>query len=479
MKNLWHTISHFGLNEDTKISLRNRTIVLTNQINFVMLVLLIFLNIAITFIREIEGGTMSVGSIRLMLLLFVNILIFIFTYNRLIVIAKITLSTLPTFILFIVPTLVGFVEEESFFYYQVGIIALSILPHLILLPTKKNYAYWSIIIFHLLVILFQDDILIFFAPEKFQLIDIINKFRFFYKTVPVGVFIFTHLALIYLRNLNINFENEITRYNQQLLTFNEELVAKNETISEQKDELEVTLLNLKDTQSKLIQADKMASLGILTSGVSHEINNPLNFINAGVTGIEDFIEEYQIQNKDEFLPLINGIKVGVDRIAAIVKGLNQFAITNDSKMEVCDIHEIMNNCLVMIQNQTNNRIAIKKNYTTKTYKLKGNVGKLHQLILNLLSNSVDAINEKGEIIIETSISKNYFNVKIEDNGSGIPDELLTMITDPFFTTKEPGKGTGLGLSISYNIVQEHNGSIEFTSKEGNGTVVIIKLPIEN
>jgi signal transduction histidine kinase len=130
----------------------------------------------------------------------------------------------------------------------------------------------------------------------------------------------------------------------------------------------------------------------------------------------------------------------------------------------------------MLSIQTKNRVDIIKQFTTDSFKIVANEGRLYQAILNILSNAIQAIDDKGSITISTALLENELVLTISDSGLGIPKENLSRIFDPFYTTKEPGKGTGLGLSISYEIIKEFNGSVEIQSEVKKGTNVIIKLP---
>ncbi len=274
-------------------------------------------------------------------------------------------------------------------------------------------------------------------------------------------------------------ESLVQERTEELAAANEELTSTNEELLNQRQELEAVLLNLQNTQKQLVQSEKMASLGILASGIAHEINNPLNFIKGGVFGIESYLKENLEEHIDELNPLLDGINEGICRASDIVKSLNHYNRREDTKMVETDIHSIIDNCLVMLKNQIRNRIEVEKNYTLKKYELLGNEGKLHQVILNVLSNAVQAIDKKGTIKIRTFIKRKQFRLQVKDSGCGISEENLDKILDPFFTTKEPGKGTGLGLSITHNILQEHNGSIEFSSKQNIGTTVLITLPLKD
>jgi len=272
--------------------------------------------------------------------------------------------------------------------------------------------------------------------------------------------------------------NELETTVEELNSTNEELFDKNRIISEQMTELKNTMKHLKETQFKLIQSEKMASLGVLTAGIAHEINNPLNYIMGGYVGLKEFFTESKLQISEDTQFLLDSIKLGIDRASSIVKGLNQFSRDNDTFNEDCEINSIMDNCLVILQHQLKNRININKNYDSDTLNIKGNVGKLHQVFINILTNASQAIDDKGIINISTKIIKNKAVIEISDNGSGISKDNISKITDPFFTTKDPGKGTGLGLALTYKIIQEHKGELNFKSQINKGTTVKIILPLE-
>ena len=264
--------------------------------------------------------------------------------------------------------------------------------------------------------------------------------------------------------------------NEELEASNEEL-AKNSLVIEKKNKkLKATLKHLKETQSQLLETEKMASLGTLTAGVAHEINNPLNFIMGAYMGLEDFFKEKAPAYKKEVAPFLNGMKSGVDRASDIVLGLNQFSRNTDDFNEDCDIHKILDSCIYMLHHQSLNRISIHKNYLPDFIKLKGNVGKLHQAFINILSNAIQSIDEKGSISIRTGLSPGELLISVTDTGCGIESSILPKITDPFYTTKDPGKGTGLGLAITNRIILEHKGKLLFKSEVGKGTRVNVALP---
>lgn len=249
-------------------------------------------------------------------------------------------------------------------------------------------------------------------------------------------------------------------------------------IAEQKEELETILEKLKEAQHHLVQSEKMASLGILSSGIAHEINNPLNFINGGIFGLERYIHAELEDRFPEIEPYIFAINEGVRRTSDIVTSLSHYSRRDDLPRTECEIHAVIDHCLVMLKNQLKHKVTIEKDFRAANYVLVANEGQLHQAILNIIANAGQAIETEGEIQIATEVVQDKLIVSITDNGSGISPENLEKIFDPFFTTKDPGKGTGLGLSITFKILQEHSATLEYKSEQGKGTTATIKIPVK-
>jgi signal transduction histidine kinase len=255
-----------------------------------------------------------------------------------------------------------------------------------------------------------------------------------------------------------------------------EIRKQKEEVEKEKIKTEEALKDLKNAQIQLIQSEKMASLGTLTAGVAHEINNPLNYIAGGCSGLEQILKERNI-NDDKINVLLNAIKIGVEKASQIIRGLNQFSKTTSNKKETENIHQIIDNSLAILKSQIPDRIEITKSYYPEPIYINGNISDLHQMVVNIIINAVQAIPERGNIHISTNISQNKINIEFIDTGIGIIKENLAKITDPFFTTKEQGKGTGLGLSIAYSIIKDHEGIIDFESEVGKGTTVKVRLKI--
>lgn len=339
-------------------------------------------------------------------------------------------------------------------------------------------------------ILFSDKLLIYFTKDVQALSEIQTYKGWFYVFVTsVFLFFFVKNHLLKLRQTERELEkhkknlekmvNEKTRKLdhaiQELSESNEMLKEKNEIINQKNTDLKKILENLHRIEAKMHQADKMATIGVLTAGIAHEINNPLNYIMGGLTGLENYFDEKSISDKKISLYL-QSIQEGVSRAGSLVAGLNQLSRNNDNYNENCDINNIIESCLIILNNQLKNKIAVVTNFISPGPIVRGNAGQLHQVFINLLVNAIQSIDKKGSISIETGMYTDEIYVKIEDTGCGIDDDIMSKIMDPFFTTKEPGLGTGLGLSITYNIIREHKGEINFQSELNKGTIVIITLP---
>jgi len=244
------------------------------------------------------------------------------------------------------------------------------------------------------------------------------------------------------------------------------------------DEKEQALNKLTAAQAQLIQSEKMASLGILTAGMAHELNNPLNYILGGYTTIMDQLETDAALDKDEIKENLGWIKSGANRATDIVKSLNLFSRTYGTNTEECDVQKIIQDCLMILRNKLSGSIRVSEQFSEHPIIIKGNIGKLHQAFLNVLSNAIEAAPKTDALLsIVTKIKDQKVTIVIGDNGTGISKENLDKVMDPFYTTKSPGMGTGLGLSVTHSIIKDHQGHLEILSVLNRGTEVIVTLPI--
>ncbi|MBS2096649.1 sensor histidine kinase [Carboxylicivirga linearis] len=258
---------------------------------------------------------------------------------------------------------------------------------------------------------------------------------------------------------------------------NDELTRINGNLHYQKEELKIALNELNEAHDKLLKSEKMATLGVLAAGIAHEVNSPLQYIQGGALGIEAYFEKHYNTIPEDVKSLLDSINEGVNRSADIVASLNQFSRQKQEKTDAVNIHQIIDNCLTILGNKIKYKVDIEKHFQRDDIIVSGNEGQLHQVIINILTNAIQAMHNEGKINIQTKLKDNKAELIFTDNGEGIKPEDLSKLTEPFFTTKPSGEGTGLGLSISQKIIEEHKGQILFDSTLGKGTTVTIILPL--
>ncbi len=337
----------------------------------------------------------------------------------------------------------------------------------------------------------------------------------FYLTVTCYSLSFPLSLLVY---VSIRFKEiikEVQQNAQQVVQLSEE--KKEQAVNQQKilqqevnrqtAEIRTALDNLKSTQSQLIQSEKMASLGELTAGIAHEIQNPLNFVNnfseVNTELIQELKSELKAGNHEDAIAIANDIADNEQKINhhgkradAIVKGMLQHSRTSASQKEPTDINQLADEYFRLAYHG----LRAKDNFFNATLKTDydetiGNINIIPQdigrVILNLITNAFYAVTEKKKqssndyeptVTIATSSIQppsggRSIQIKVADNGGGIPQKIADKIFQPFFTTKPTGQGTGLGLSLAYDIVKAHGGEIKVETKESEGTVFIIDLPI--
>jgi signal transduction histidine kinase len=249
-------------------------------------------------------------------------------------------------------------------------------------------------------------------------------------------------------------------------------------------ELAEALERLKSAQSQLVHAEKMASLGTVTAGIAHEINNATNFVRSAVRplrrdveqlGLETLGDEERSEVLDEVRKLLNGIEEGADRTAEIVRSLRTFSRLDEDALKPVDIHEGIDSTLAVLQPRLAG-IELVRRYG-ELPEVECYPGEINQVFMNVLANAIDACASGGTIAITTSSDGESARVTVSDTGAGIAAEDLSRVFEPFFTTKPVGKGQGLGLSIAYAIVERHGGELTVESAPGAGATVTMMLPL--
>lgn len=303
------------------------------------------------------------------------------------------------------------------------------------------------------------------------------------------------------------FQRELFELNDSL---EEQIVNRTSMLKKSIGKLQEINKSLKETQTQLSQAEKMASIGQLAAGVAHEINNPIGFVKSNVESLQgyndsfaeilhclqqfiasdDIFERRKLNQKiqsllidhdinfilEDSIELIKESKYGLERVSDIVSGMKAFSRADNDNKQWFNINNCIKTTLKMVSNQLKYHCEISTQLDANIPNIKINVGKIIQVLTNLLVNAGQAILENGKIAVKSSMNNGFIEIAITDNGSGISKENIAQLFDPFFTTKPEGEGTGLGLSISFSIIKEHGGEILVNSEIGVGTCFTLRLP---
>ncbi|MFZ4262049.1 sensor histidine kinase [Sphingobacterium sp. HJSM2_6] len=339
---------------------------------------------------------------------------------------------------------------------------------------------------------------------SFALADKINNYR-------------KEVMELQVRELAISQENE-RLIKEQNISLERKVEERTLDLQESNNSLNLTLANLRETQSQLVESEKMASLGQLTAGVAHEINNPINFVTASISPLKrdiqviwdvmDQLEEIALDEKldrneklkqinhskddneidylkEEINFLLKGVQEGAERTAEIVRSLRIFSRVDEDTLKYANINEGVESTLVILNTMLREKIIVERHYQ-ELPDIECYPGKLNQVFMNILTNAIYAVTKKFdentggkiEIITNHIQENNTIEIKITDNGIGIPVDLQKRIFEPFFTTKDVGEGTGLGMSIAFKTIERHEGKIMLDSTVGLGTTFTIILPTQ-
>lgn len=289
-----------------------------------------------------------------------------------------------------------------------------------------------------------------------------------------------------INDLKNTLEEKVTSRTRQLAASNQELTIKKNGLTSANQKLAITLSQLQATQAQLVQSEKMAALGMLIAGLSHEVKNSINFIAGSVPLLKANLAAINGQGPgpsgealwQENLTLLANIQEGVDRTVRVIDDLAQFSHSSEAGFGPTDIQLGLKTSVAILRREYGSRIEINEEYAPDLPLIEGRSGQLNQVFINILLNAAHAIADKGTIEVRAWAEEAALHVSITDNGHGIKGQIINRIYDPFFTTKEVGQGTGLGLSISYTVIKNHDGDLKVTSTPGVGTTFEIVLPLK-
>ncbi|MBR08441.1 MAG: hypothetical protein CMP48_12285 [Rickettsiales bacterium] len=258
---------------------------------------------------------------------------------------------------------------------------------------------------------------------------------------------------------------------------NKALASKQADLKESNTTLKSTLKHLRATQTHLVQMEKMASLGVLSAGVAHEINNAMNHIQGGVSTFQRSLEAPGTIDQEDLNIMIKQMQSGIKRASSVANELMRFnAMDNYKTLSKVDISSEIEHCILILKPKMSDQINVLTEFDSNANIITTNESALHQILMSLLQNATEAIIGSGTITIATEKMESFLRITISDTGKGIEPTVLHQIYDPFYTTKDVGKGTGLGLSLTFNLVERLAGTINHESEPGKGTRVIVELP---
>lgn len=417
--------------------------------------ILLFTGIAILLHTKGEEDLIFV-TYRYHALILLGIVDLLLVRNKCFTAAKVLMLTLTPFLLIILPSLAGLTDNEFYFWFPYVPIAISLIPHFILHPFRNRTALWITLGIYFLLAVFIYEYMYLLKDGSETIIDIIEANQFYYQLVPVVIYLFVNLALgmVFAENY---------RYGQ--------VMAKQ--------------------QDELIQAEKMASLGTLTAGFAHEINNPLNFISGGLQATETLKNELLKIDKNpspeklgiyEKMDKIMGSSLeGVQRASDIISSLKFFANPGKAVKKDHKLEDLLFEVLKVVEKKLPYNVVLKREFPTD-FVIHCYSEQFQQVLIHVIVNAIEAIegmNEKSRrsILIKARDCRRQMTetscITISNNGPNIPEEKIKKVFDPFFSLNSEGRG--MGMAISYMIVREHQGWIE-ARNENKGVAFDVYLP---
>jgi signal transduction histidine kinase len=469
MQRLWNYISALGTTREDD-QWKRRIIVISNQLNFVMLLTMFLLLLTTIITLLLTNDFISYGTLRVAILLLVsslNLVLSRYGYSQL---SRFSLIFLPPVVFLLGPTLIGYVEEESYTYYPYVLICVSIIPQLLIYPKKEKLLWWLSMAYYLILVILIDKIMVWFGSTSFPIVDRINTFYPFYKIAHIGLFLFINASIYYLRILNFRFEQELNKKNNELDQQNIELKAQKEEIERQKDEL---------VNKEIITWQKLVNI------LSHEIvNSAIPITNlAGMTAqmLEDEsgaiqkpekIGEDVIEDIHHSLKILESRTQGMINFVKATKSLTDIPKPNLRKILVGDLLERIS--ILYKAKFQESHIKFEKEIVPPDLCIEADLELIEQVLINLIKNALEAMQEVADprlSIIALKDESEQVKISISDNGKGISDDVLERIFLPFYSTKT--NNSGIGLSMSQQIMMLHKGRLEVNSGLNEGATFVM------
>ena len=466
MGKLWSYISDLGTAGENDKLIR-KTIVLGNQLNFILFIILFLLLLTTIITLLLTNDSIYFGTLRVAALMAVNFLNLVLSRKGYSQLSRLSLIFLPPIVFLLGPTLIGYVEEESYTYYPYALICVSIIPQLLLHPKKEKFLFWFSLAYYFVLVFSIDKIMVHYSTTDFPIVERINTFYPFYKIAQIALFVLINASIFYLRMLNFNFEEDLNVKNKELDIQNLELKAQKEEIEQQKDEL----LNKEiSTWQKLVNI------------ISHEIvNSAIPITNlAGMTAqmLED--ELGIIQKPDKIgEDVIEDIHHSLRIIETRTHGLINFvkatkSLTNIPKpsLRIILLNDLFERISLLYKARfAESGVKFKCDITPPDLCLEADMELIEQVIINLIQNALEAMQEIKDPSLSILARKDEMDhviISVSDNGKGIDDEVLEHIFLPYYSTKS--NNSGIGLSLSQQVMMLHHGRLVVSPGSNKGAI---------
>lgn len=477
MNRIWTYISNLGTAKSNHY-LDKKTIVLTNQLNFLMAMSMVFLLTVLVLYWLVSDYELSLGTLRVVNLAVLSILIMILAGSGFTVLSWLTLIFLPPVVFILGPTLIGYVEEESYFYYPYVLISASIIPQLLINPKKQKVLFWlSILYYFFLTVMIYNVMIIFgdntFDGEQYAIMDVIKSSLVFYIVSQISVFLFVNVGIYYLRMINFRSEEELNMKNRELDSQNAELKKQKGEIEKHKDDL---------LQKEISTWQKLVNI------ISHEIvNSAIPITNlAGMSRqmLEDesgHILKPEMIGEEVSTDIHHSLRVIETRTQALInlvtatKNLTHIPLPAKRKFFIKDLFERI--LLLYKANFREKGIEFETLVYPPGLCIDADLELIEQVIINLIKNSLEALDgiEQPEISLTAALDTGHVRISVADNGAGISEDVIGQIFIPYFSTKNGN--SGIGLSLSRKIMMLHNGRLEVSSTIHKGSSFSLIFPL--
>jgi signal transduction histidine kinase len=464
MHKIWNYISNLGITSD-KSQMNQRTIILSNQLNFLMLITSVFLFIYSVSVHRLNNTDWTFGTYRNIVLFVVNCLIILLARFGFTQLSRLALIYMPVIVFILGPTMSGYIMEESYVYYPYIIICTSVIAQLLLNPREEKFHFWFAWSYYFALTIFIYWIMVEFTTDNFGIVDRIKNFWEFYIIAPIVIFLAINGSIYYLRKINFDFEELLNRKNEELEVQNVELKKQKDQIEEQKDELVGKEIS---TWQKLV---KIMTHEIVNSAIP--ITNLAGMSSQMLENESGEILKPEMIGEDVTVDIHHSLKIIESRTQGLIKFVKATkSLTNIQQPSIRKIfiRELCERIGILYQAKFKEAgVQFETEIIPPDLHIEADLEMIEQVIINLIQNALEAIQETSQPKISFIARKNesgHVQILLSDNGAGISDEVKERIFLPYYSTKP--NNSGIGLSLSQQIMMLHHGRLEVISEPNKG-----------